>query len=165
MLERAGLHVNGADDTFVYLEDPGCVLRNFQDFIENAWIVLAFITGGLVMMWGITMIRGSKNDIKNSFKTLAVIFGILTATGPILNVIYGGDLFAMGCGEIRVNMDQVNSMLSARAGTSADASNYEDISIYDSGAIQIPDSELPVAPDISVLADTDIQDPDAPNAE
>ena len=159
MLERAGLHVNGADNEFVYIEDPGCVLRAFQDFLENAWIVLAFVTVILIMMWGISMISGAKNDIKNNFKNIVLILGILTAVGPILNVIYGGDLFGATCGEIKVNMNEVNNILATRVGPTDNKNLYEDIDIYDSGSVHVF-GELPDVPDISVLTDLDIPDPD-----
>lgn len=162
MLERAGMHVNGADEEFIYIEDPGCVIRGFQSFLENAWLVLAFITVALVMIWGISMISGAKNDIKNNFKTIVLIFGILTASGPILNLIYGGDLVGTTCGEIKVNMNQVNTVLATRAGANANESLYEDIDIYDSGSVQLG-GVLPEVPDISVFDDSDFSDSDLSN--
>ncbi len=156
MLEHAGLHVNGADGEFIYIEDPGCVVRGFQNFLENAWIVLTFITVILIMLWGISMITGAKNDIKNNFKNIVLIFGILTASGPILNVIYGGDLIGATCGEIRVNMNDVNDMLASNVGANANTSLYEDIDIYDSGALPLPELAEPVVPDISALTDVDV---------
>ena len=89
------------------------------------------------------MITGAKNDIKNNFKTVVLILGILTVTGPILNVIYGGDLFGAGCGEIRVKTSEVNAIVSARADTNSDINLYEDINIYNPGAIPIYIPELP----------------------
>ena len=158
MLERSGLHVIGADNDSIFLEDPGCILRGFQSFIENAWIVLAVITGGLVMVWGLAMIRGSKNDIKNNFKTIVLILGILTVAGPILNTIYGGDLWGIGCRQISVKISQVNSLLDTHLKTSGDASLYEDINIYDSGAVYISESELPEPPDLSIIMDADFSE-------
>ena len=163
MLERAGLHVNGVDSEFVYLEEPGCVLRAFQSFLENAWLVLMCVTIMLISLWAISMITGAKNDIKNNFKTMVLIFGILTVAGPILNVIYGGDLFGATCGEIKVSIDEVNTIISTRAGANLDPSLYEDIDIYDSGAVQTSGSELPDVPDISALTEPDFSVPDLSN--
>lgn len=134
ILENAGLNVRGIDDSFIYLEDPSCIMRAFQTFMEYAWIVLGLITGGLIIGWGISMIRGAKNDIKQNFKNLILIFGILTASGPILNVIYGGDLFGAGCKEVKVPLSDINEILATRASGSG-AELYEDIDIHDSGPV------------------------------
>jgi len=134
MLENVGLHVVGIDQKFIYLEDPACIIRGFQDFLDYAWMVIAMFTGGLIIGWGISMIRGAKNDIKENFKTLVLIFGILTAVWPILNVVYGGDLLAKGCSTMKISIDGINQILATRLqikGT--DTMLYEDIDIYDSG--------------------------------
>lgn len=134
MLERSGLRVNGIDDSFVYLEDPSCILRGFETFLGYAWDILLLITAFLIMGWGISMIRGAKNDIINNMKNLILIFGILTALPLILNVIYGGDLIGAGCKTLKVSVSEVNEILAAKVQTkSLDASLYEDIDIYDSG--------------------------------
>lgn len=133
-LERAGLTVHGIDDNFIYLEDPSCIMRGFETFLGYAWDVLLGITVLLIMGWGFSMIRGAKNDIKNNIKSLILIFGILTVTFPILNVVAGGDLIGMTCKELKVSVAEINEILAANARTnSLDASLYEDIDIYDSG--------------------------------
>ena len=135
ILERAGLHVLGADADFIYLEDPSCILRGFENFVQYAWVALALITGGLIMGWGISMIRGAKNAITENFKSLILIFGILTAVGPILNLIYGGDLMGAGCKTTKVSINQVNTLLlNQPKNANTDSSLYEDIDIYDSGS-------------------------------
>ncbi len=134
MLERSGLRVNGIDDGFVYLEDPSCILRGFETFLGYAWDILLLITAFLIMGWGISMIRGAKNDIINNMKNLILIFSILTALPLILNVIYGGDLIGAGCKTLKVSVSEVNEILATKVQTkSLDASLYEDIDIYDSG--------------------------------
>lgn len=159
LLESAGLRVIGIDDTFFYLEDPSCVLRSFQTFLEYAWAVLALFTGGLIIGWGVSMIRGAKNDIKQNFRNLILIFGILSAAGPILNVIYGGDLFGAGCQVIQVPLADVNEVLAARAASvGSSAELYEDIDIYDTGPVLVgePDSSAANAA-IEYLDSVDIQ--------
>lgn len=148
LFENAGLRLIDVDDSFFYLEDPSCVLRSFQTFLEYAWAVLALFTGGLIIGWGISMIRGAKNDIKQNFRNLILIFGILSAAGPILNVIYGGDLFGAGCEQFQVPLEEVNEILAARAESSgAGPELYEDIDIYDTGPVFTgdPDSTAAVA--------------------
>ena len=135
MLENVGLYVRGIDANFIYIEDPACILRGFENFLYYAWMVLGLFTAGLIIGWGISMIRGAKNDIKENFKTLILIFGILTAIWPILNVIYGGDILGMGCKTMRISVNGVNEILAAKLQAHGkDAMLYEDIDIYDSGS-------------------------------
>ena len=134
ILERAGLRVTGISDNFIYLEDPSCILRGFENFLGYAWDILLLITIFLIMGWAISMIRGAKNDIINNMKNLILIFGILTVVPLVLNVVYGGDLIGAGCKTLKVSVGDINEILAARAQTkSLDASLYEDIDIYDSG--------------------------------
>lgn len=144
LLENAGLRVLDIDDAYIYIEDPSCIMRSFESFMELAWLVLALLTGGLVLGWGISMIRGAKNDIKENFKNLILILGILTAVGPILNVIYHGDLFGAGCAKNAVPLNEVHELISTRAGSYArDSELYEDIDIYDTGPVDSESISLP----------------------
>lgn len=134
ILERSGLRVTGIEDNFIYLEDPSCVLRGFENFLGYAWDALLLITVFLIIGWAISMIRGAKNDIINNMKNLILIFGILTVVPLILNVVYGGDLIGRGCKTLKISVSEINEILAATAQTkSLDASLYEDIDIYDSG--------------------------------
>ena len=155
MLENVGLHVRGIDTDFIYIEDPTCIIRGFENFLDYAWMVLGLFTGGLIIGWGISMIRGAKNDIKENFKTLVLIFGILTAVWPILNLLYGGDLLGMGCTTTRISIDGVNEVLAAKVNAQgSNAMLYEDIDIYDSGSGMSPNYETPEMvnfPDLSDL--------------
>lgn len=154
MLENVGLHVRGIDANFIYIEDPSCILRGFENFLHYAWMVLGLFTAGLVIGWGISMIRGAKNDIKENFKTLVLIFGILTAVWPILNLLYGGDLLGIGCKTMRISVDGVNEILAARvAARGTNAMLYEDIDIYDSGSGLFPTYEMPEFEDFPDLSD------------
>ena len=147
ILEKSGLHVQGVDDNFIYLENPSCVLRAFENFLDYAWIVIAFLTGALIMGWGISMIRGAKNVITENFKSLILIFGILTALWPILNVISGGHFVGALCGTTKVSVSNVNEVLMANPKSSGTNSQlYEDIDIYDSGPVEIVS---PVLPDLT----------------
>ena len=163
MLENVGLHVHGVDANFIYIEDPACILRGFENFLYYAWMVLGLFTAGLIIGWGISMIRGAKNDIKENFKTLVLIFGILTAVWPILNVIYGGDLLGMGCKTTRISVDGVNEILAAKvAARGTNSMLYEDIDIYDSGSGIFPKYEMPELEEFPDLSDLMNWMPDGP---
>ena len=133
ILANAGLNAR-IEDNMIYLEDPSCITRGFENFLQYAWDVLFIITIFLIIGWAYTLIRGVKNDIKENIKNLVLIFGILTATGPILNIIFGGDLMGRACKELPVPISEINEILEAKSGTKAlDATLYEDMDIYDSG--------------------------------
>lgn len=138
LLSNAGFHVLGADGANLYIEDPSCILRSFQTFTEYAWIIITFITGMLIFGWAISMIRGAKNNIFMNLRNLTIMFGTLAAAGAILNMIYGGDLFARGCRTVAVNIDTVNEMLDMRQKKMSPQQTdlYESIDIYDSGVVR-----------------------------
>ena len=160
LLENTGLHVYGVSDGNIVIEDPACITRGFEQFFNDAWIALVAITGFMIMIWGIAKIRGAKFSEMNYFKSLVMIFMVLSVMFPILNVIYGGDLFGIGCRKISVSLDEVKTLLSARTKGNVDALQYEDIDIYDSGPIYST-SEEPTPPDIEYL----IEAADQPDEE
>ena len=114
LLANSGINVIGSDSVSVYIEDPSCILRGFETFIEYAWIIITTITGVLLFGWAISMIRGAKNDIFTNLRNLLIMFATLSMVIPIVNVIWGDDLFARGCKTIAVSIDDVNTLLDAR---------------------------------------------------
>ncbi len=139
LLQNSGFHNVSQDSEFVYMEDPSCVLRSFETFAEYAWIIICCLTALLLFGWAISMIRGSKNDIFTNLRNLILMFGVLSAAGPIVNAIYGDDLFGRGCDTIQIPMHQVQQMLAerdARLSETMTDSLYEEFDIYDSGAPQ-----------------------------
>ena len=135
LLKNSGINVIGADSTSVYIEDPSCILRGFENFIEYAWIIITAVTGVLLFGWAVSMIRGAKNDIFTNLRNLIIMFATLSAAIPIVNVIWGDDLFARGCETVVVPMDDLNTLIEARNKKLKNASGdlYEDLDIYDSG--------------------------------
>lgn len=142
LMQNAGFRVLGADSEFVYIEDPTCILRAFATFAEYAWIALVCVTGLLLFGWAISMIRGAKNDIFTNMRNLILIFGIMAVAGPIINLIYGDDLFARGCETISVSVPAVQKLLDAKnaklSGRNPD-DLYENWDIYDTGGATDPE--------------------------
>lgn len=148
LLQNSGFHILGFDGTFLYLEDPSCILRSFETFIEYAWVIITCITGLLLFGWAISMIRGAKNDIFTNLRNLIIMFGTLSAAIPIVNLIWGDDLFARGCRTISVSVSELNQILDARNSelSQYDEFNlYENLTVYDSGAPnEIPYADAPL---------------------
>ena len=138
LMENAGFRILGTDSQYIYIEEPSCILRGFVSFAEYAWIALVCVTGLLLFGWAISMIRGSKNDIFINLRNLILIFGIMSAMGPIINFVFGDDLFKRGCKTEKVSIPDVQELLATRnAKLSPRDENelYENIAIHDSGAI------------------------------
>lgn len=137
LLTNSGFRILGGNGDALFIEDPSCILRSFQTFIEYAWVVIFAVTALLIMGWAISMIRGSKNDIFTNLRNLTIIFATLGLAGPIVNVIWGGDLFARGCRQITVSVNEISKILDARGAqmTKRGGDLYEQIYIEDTGAI------------------------------
>ena len=114
LLQNSGINVIGADASSVYIEDPSCILRGFETFIEYAWIIITAVTGVLLFGWAVSMIRGAKNDIFTNLRNLTIMFATLAMVIPIVNMIWGDDLFAHGCKTIAISMDDLNTLLDMR---------------------------------------------------
>ncbi|MBP5707776.1 MAG: hypothetical protein J6W79_02145 [Alphaproteobacteria bacterium] len=114
LLQNSGINVIGNDASSVYIEDPSCILRGFENFIEYAWIIITAVTGVLLFGWAISMIRGAKNDIFTNLRNLIIMFATLSMVIPIINMIWGDDLFARGCKTIAISMDDLNTLLDMR---------------------------------------------------
>ena len=142
LMQNAGFRVHGADAQFIYIEDPACVLRAFATFAEYAWLAVVGVTGLLLFGWAISMIRGAKNDIFTNLRNLILILGIVSAAGPIINVIFGDDLFRRGCSTAEISIADVQEMLAARNTRLTRQSDdlYEEFDIYDTGVIAAPDN-------------------------
>lgn len=136
LLTNSGFKVLGTDaaQQYLYLEDPSCIIRSFETFIEYAWVFIYLITAILLFGWGISKIRGANTDVATNIRNLVIIFGTLGIAGPIVNAIYGGDLIGRGCAQIQVSLREVQTILDARnKQLSPNESLFEGIDIYDSG--------------------------------
>ena len=170
LLKNAGFTVLGFDGTFLHLEDPSCILRSFETFTNYAWIAITFITGVLLFGWAIAYIRGSKIDsLFINIRNLVLIFGALSATKPIVNMIWGHDLFARGCKTISVSLSEVQRILALQNNKLAKYNPYdlyEEFNIYDSGIApnEIPYSQTPLYSS-GIPAEISIQTPDVYNGK
>ena len=139
LLTNSGFHNVRVDPDFVYMEDPSCILRGFETFINYAWMAIVFLTGLMLTGWAISMIRGAKTDFFINLRNLIILFGVLTLTKPMINLIYGDDLFARGCRTIAISATEINSLLdmrNAKLKSRGEYDLYEYFNIYDSGVVE-----------------------------
>lgn len=130
------------DGAYILLEDPTCFTRSIANFINDvAWPVIIVITAFLLLGWAISLIRGSKVDeVALNIRNLLIVFGILSAVIPIVNMIWGrGDLFGTGCRTIKVPIAEVQRLLAAgddKLKTFNEDDLFEELYIYDSASGQ-----------------------------
>lgn len=138
-LENAGYYGVGADSNFVYMEDPTCILRELETFTGYVWMIIMFLTGALIFGWAIAFIRGSKySEIFINMRNIILILATLTLMKPILNMIYGQDLFARNCETIKMSLEHVNELLELRDAKFQNDSGHEILDIEDTGVPSMP---------------------------
>ena len=103
------------------------------------------LTGFMLGGWAFSMIRGAKTDnIFMNMRNLILIFAGLSVAKPVINLIYGEDLFARGCETIKVSVDEMNKLLAMRQDTlDGNGGLYENLRIYDSNVSDVPLHEIP----------------------
>ncbi|MCL1892568.1 MAG: hypothetical protein FWF97_04785 [Alphaproteobacteria bacterium] len=129
LLENSGFRVLRADGAFIWMEDPTCFIRSLEGFVDVAWLVVTVIAGFLLLGWAVSIIRGAKGElvgIANNIRNLFLIFAILAAARPIVNTIWGGDVFGMGCKVIQVPIAEVNKIIATSKLTLKTQNEIED---------------------------------------
>ena len=140
LLTNSGLKVFGVDSNFIYFEDPSCIFPAFDTLLEYAWIAILVFVAIMLFGWGVLYIKnGVKIDtLFNKAKTVILILCILGVVKPIVNLVYGDNLFARQCEVKQVSRAAVNELLEMRnkkLGKSDANLLYENFSVIDSGPI------------------------------
>lgn len=145
LLKNSGLNVHGVDSNFIYFDDPSCIYTAFDNILHYAWIVILVLTGIMLFGWALLYIKnGVKiNDLFNNAKTIILIFCVLSLVKPIVNFIYGDNLFGRNCEVMKVSLSNVQELLNVRKQTLSNMdenSLYESFDMVDSGILGEPDS-------------------------
>lgn len=140
LLTNSGLKVFGVDSNFIYFEDPSCIFPAFDTFLEYAWIAILIFVAIMLFGWGMLYIKnGVKIDtLFNNAKTVILILCVLGVVKPVVNLIYGDNLFARQCEIKQVSRAAVNELLEMRnkkLGKSDENLLYENFNIIDSGPV------------------------------
>ena len=116
LLENSGLESVRMDNDFIYFQDPSCIFPAFDTLLHYAWIVIMVLTGIMLFGWAILYIKnGVKiNDLFNNAKTLILILCVLSLVKPIVNVVYGDNLFARQCEIKQVSVYEIQELLDMR---------------------------------------------------
>lgn len=140
LLTNSGLKVFGMDADFVYFEDPSCIFPAFDTLLEYAWVAIIVMAAIMIFGWAVLYIKnGIKIDtVFNNAKTVILILCILGVVKPIVNIIYGDNLFARQCEVKQVSLASVNELLEQRNkkfGKSDENLLYENFNVIDSGPV------------------------------
>lgn len=116
LLTNSGLKVVGIDSSFISIEDPACIFPAFDAFLHYAWIVILILTAIMLFGWGMLyIIKGVKIDsVFNNIKSLVLIFAVLSLVKPIVDVVYGDNLFEQQCEIKQIDRSQVDELLNLR---------------------------------------------------
>lgn len=140
LLTNSGLKVFGMDSDFIYFEDPSCIFPAFDTILEYAWLAILVMTAIMLFGWAVLYIKnGVKiNTLFNNAKTLILVLGILSLVKPIVNIVYGDNLFARQCEVKQVSISSVKELLETRnkkLGKSDENLLYENFNMIDSGPV------------------------------
>ena len=146
LLLNSGLDVIGMDNNYVYFYDPGCIFPAFDILLHYAWIVVLVFTGIMLFGWAILYIRKGVNldSLFNNAKSLILIFTVLALVKPIVNVVYGDNLFARQCEKKHVSLVSIQELLDQRNKDLNVSDNHtlaETFSVIDSGVESVYEDE------------------------
>ena len=146
LLHNSGLTDAKIEGDFVVFTDPTCIFPAFDTLLEYAWIVIMTLTGVMLFGWAVLYIKnGVKIDtLFNNAKALILILCTLSLVKPIVDFVYGDNLFARQCETKKVSLASVNELLNMRKkyfSKSDQAMLYETFTVVDSGPINSQKTE------------------------
>ena len=149
LLKNSGLKVFGMDDKYIYFEDPTCIFPAFDSVFNFAWIILLTFTAILLFGWGVLYIKnGVKLDsLFKNIRSLVLILTVFILVKPIVNVIYGDNLFARLCEKKQVEISKVQELMDQRNKKFSNSDNalmYETFNVTDTGALISPETEAEI---------------------
>ena len=143
LLQNSGLQEIKVGNGFVEFNDPACIYAAFDKIVDVAWIVILVLTAIMLFGWGVLYIKnGVKWDnLSKNIKTVVLIFCIFSAVKPIVNAVYGDNLFARGCDRVRVSLSAVQELLDLRNKNLSKVEDdlYEIFDMSDSGVQYNPE--------------------------
>jgi hypothetical protein len=117
ILSNAGFKFKNpsTDGINIFLEDPSCLTSTFETFFDYAWVAASLVTAMLLFGWGIAAIRNPQNGtlgvVSKNFRNLFIIFCTFAAVKPIVNFIWGDDIFSKACGTITLSVADIQKQL------------------------------------------------------
>ena len=141
LLKNSGLQNITVGNGIIEFDDPSCIYTAFDKLLNFGWIVIVFLTLLMLFGWAVLYIKnGVKiNDLFHNAKNVILIFCILSIIKPIVNFIYGDNLFARGCERKQVSLTAVQELLEARNKMLPKSTEDELYEIFDMKDSGVPD--------------------------
>ena len=116
LLRNSGIEVVGMDNNFIFFKDPHCIFPAFDTIFHYAWVIILIFTAILIFAWGVFYIRKGFDfkSLYNNTKSLVLILLIFSAVKPIVDVVYGDNLFAKQCDIKQVPTSEIQELLDLR---------------------------------------------------
>ena len=138
LLTNSGLQNIKVGGGVVEFDDPSCIYTAFDAILNYGWVVIVVLTAIMLFGWGFLYIKNGVNinNVFNNAKAIILIFCILSAAKPIINVVYGENLFAKACQRRQVSLTDIQELLDMREKmlkNQDDDSLYEIFEVIDSG--------------------------------
>lgn len=148
ILTNSGLKVIGVDNGVIYFEDPSCLFPVFDMFLHYAWIVILILTGIMLFGWAVLyIIKGVKIDsVFHNAKALVLIFTVLSLVKPIVDVVYGDDLFSRQCDIKQVSSETIKELLDLREKNLGQTDEYLVENVDSTEINDLNQNSSPVAP-------------------
>ncbi|MDR1826332.1 MAG: hypothetical protein LBQ49_01410, partial [Rickettsiales bacterium] len=110
VLTKAGYNVLETSGGAIVLEDPTCILRSFESFVNFAWAAIGGLALVLLFGWGLAMVRGAKIDIVENIRNLFLLFAGLAMIPALVGFLIGRQVWE--CKKIVVSMEEVEKLIS-----------------------------------------------------
>lgn len=149
LLKNSGLTVFGMDSKYIYFQDPTCIFPAFDSIFNFAWIVLLTFTAILLFGWGVLYIKNGVNldSLFKNIRSLVLILTVFILIKPIVNVIYGDNLFAKLCDKKQVEISTVQELINQRNKKFSNSNQdlmSESFNVTDTGALLSPEMEAEI---------------------
>lgn len=144
LLNNSGLEKVNISGGFIYFQDPSCIFPVFDSFFNVAWIIALVFIAIMLFGWGVLYIKNGVNinTLFNNAKTVLLVLCIFGLTKPIVDMVYGKNLFSTQCEKKRVSLALVQELLDAREkylGESDRNTDFEIFTVIDSGVVLPPE--------------------------
>ena len=140
LLHNSGLEDATIKNGYIVFTDPSCIFPAFDSFFEFAWIVALIFTAFMLVGWAVLYIKNgiNINSLFNNAKTVILIFCIFSVTKPIVDLVYGENLFARQCDVKRISLAKVQEFIEAKERIFTQNTNESDFEIFnvtDTGSV------------------------------
>ena len=106
ILTATGYTVHGMDGGAIVIDDPSCITGAVRNFINIATTIILAFGAMLIFGWGFAMIRGSKLDMFENTKNLAMLMLGLGIVPAVMQFLLNSDM--LECRRMSISLSSIN---------------------------------------------------------